>query len=58
VKNSQINIGDRIVYTKTHEGHECVIKGIIEPKEGPIKYSVLCECGSELYLLRDNFQVK
>ena len=46
-----MELGDRVKYIKTHEGHFCTVTGVITNDKNKIqKIHVRCDCGPYLYL--------
>ena len=46
-----MEIGDRVLYVKTHEGHRCTVTGTVYDRENRlVKVGVRCDCGSDLWL--------
>ncbi len=48
-----MELGDRVKYIKTHEGHLCTVHGIIHHHKQTkkiVSVFVRCDCGPYLYL--------
>ena len=57
-KKPEPALGQAVRYTKTHEGHLCVVTGLVRnDKNQLVKVAVWCECLSELLLNPQDYEV-
>ena len=54
-----VEIGTRMVYVKTHEGHHGRITGTVKNTNGElIRVAFLCDCGANLWLKPDDLTIE